>query len=202
MNKLKFAGLVASLAVLGGCATTEEISDTDPGIMERPVDIVVPDTPPKEVIEIAEKNTVPTWFIDMPQDTEKEIYGAGAGLSVDLQFSLDKAMHQAKVILGDKLDNRVSSELKTYISDNSSIGVDNTISETQKVSKSGYKNVDVSKYSVIEKAVYSENQKFRTYVLLKVDPSNRRDHETTPIVINQAEIDKARESARASMDNL
>lgn len=156
----------------------------------------------KEMIEIVQAEraeSIPDWYINTPEDREDLIFGSGTGLSSDLQFSMDKALHQAKVVLGDKINNTVSAEIKTYVADNSATGTGLVVEETQKVSKSGYKDVDVSEYDVIEKAVTLEGISFRTYVLLKVDPSGRKN--STPVV-NQSDIEAAQAKARESLDNL
>lgn len=201
MNKLKFAGLVASLAVLGGCANFNQQPDpNDEGIMIVPDKIELSDLPP--TLQLPEN--IPDWYINLPRDTEEKIYGSGAGLSSDLQFSMDKAMHQAKIVLGDKLSSNVSAEIKTYMADNSSIGQGVTVEETQRVSKSGFRNIDVSSYQIVNKYVYRERNKFRSFILLGLDITNKDDRvstdSVTPVDINA--INAAREDARNTLDNL
>ena len=152
-----------------------------------------------EIIQAEKASEIPEWYVDLPKDEENSIHGAGTGLSSDLQFSMDKAMHQAKVTLGDKINNKVSMEMKTYIADNSATGFGMAVEETQKVSKSGFKGVDVSEYVVIDKAVRLEGMSYRTYVLLAVDPSGRKN---TQPQVSQADIDKAQQSARESLNAL
>lgn len=110
-------------------------------------------------------NTVPVWYLETPTDTKQVIYAASTGLSSDMQFSLDKALHDGKVILGDKLDTSVSSTLTRTVGDKGS-EADMT---TEKVSKSSFENVDVSKYVIENKLILREGREFRTYVLLKLD---------------------------------
>ena len=156
----------------------------------------------KEMIDIAQAEraeSIPAWYVDLPEDQEDQIFGAGTGLSSDLQFSMDKAMHQAKVTLGDKINNAVSAEFKTYMADNSAIGTGMAVEETQKVSKSGFKNVDVSEYYVIDKAVTLEGMSFRTYVLLGVDPGGRKN---TQPVVQTDDIEAAQQKAREALSNL
>lgn len=204
MNKLILAGLVSSLALLGGCSSnpfSKEQSRVD--LMEQPDDIVVPDTPPKPVVQLPEN--IPEWYISLPEDSREKIYGSGAGLSSDLQFSIDKAMHQAKIVLGDKISSTVSAELKTYMTDNSSVSRGVTLEETQRVSKSGFKNIDVSAYEIVNKHVYRDNDKFRSFILLGLDITNKderkqNDHVTTPVDIEA--VRQAQDAARSSMDNL
>jgi hypothetical protein len=189
--------LASALVALGGCSSfgdkSEGVALMDEKVVE-PIDtpVVVEDT-----VTIKKEDQVPAWFLDLPDDTEVSLYGAGSGLSMDLQFSMDKAMHQAKLILGDKLSNKVSMEIQSYISDTSRAGA--TIEDTKKVSKSGYKNVDVSAYKVIEKAVFKERSRFRTYVLLEIDPSDRPivADSTTPV-----EIEGIRAESQEALNNL
>jgi len=202
MNNLKFAGLVASLAVLGGCQLTQEVAQDDPGIMVVPDAIEVTDKPP---VETNLPDNIPDWYINLPRDTEEKIYGSGAGLSSDLQFSMDKAMHQAKIVLGDKISTKVSAEIKTYMADNSSVGNGITVEETQRVSKSGFKDIDVSSYEIINKTVYQERNKFRSFILLSLDILNKEerkaaDHVTSPVTVDV--IQKAQDEARESMNSL
>ena len=146
------------------------------------------------------EDMIPNWYINVPSDGEEKIYGSGSGLSSDLQFSIDKAVHQAKVVLGDKISNEVSAELKTYMSDNSQIGNGVTVEETQKVSKSGFKNVDISKYDITNKEVYKEDDKFRTYILLEIDPRGRKSSKA--IVVKQSDIDDAQAESRKALGKL
>lgn len=206
MNKLILAGLVSSLALLGGCSSnpfTKEQSQVD--LMEQPDDIVVPDKPPvPEVVQELPDN-IPDWYINLPRDSEEKIYGSGAGISSDLQFSIDKAMHQAKIVLGDKIQTNVSAEMKTYMADNTSIGGGVTVEETQRVSKSGFKDIDVSAYEILKKSVYQERKKFRSFILLSLDITDKEDriqsdHVTTPVDVET--IKRAQEEARQSMNEL
>ena len=205
MNNLKFAGLITSLAVLGGCQLTQEVAQDDPGIMVIPDAVEVVDTPPVPEVKNNLPDGIPDWYINLPRDTEEKIYGSGAGLSSDLQFSMDKAMHQAKIVLGDKISTKVSAEIKTYMADNSSVGNGITVEETQRVSKSGFKDIDVSSYEIINKSVYQERNKFRAFILLSLDILNKEerkaaDHTTTPVDMNV--IQKAQDEARESMNSL
>jgi hypothetical protein len=201
MNKLKFAGLIASLAVLGGCSNFNQQPDpNDEGIMVVPDKIELSDAPPTVQLP----DDIPEWYINLPRDNEEKIYGSGAGLSSDLQFSIDKAMHQAKIVLGDKISSNVSAEIKTYMADNSSIGQGVTVEETQRVSKSGFRNIDVSSYEIVNKYVYRERNKFRSFILLSLDITNKDDRVntdiTTPVDINA--INRAQDEARETLSNL
>ena len=196
MNKVMFAGLVSSLALLGGCSSMQ-IDKNDSGIMVEEGMTEIVDSPGRS-------DSIPNWYIDLPNDSSDRIYGSGSGLSSDLQFSLDKALHQAKIVLGDKMSNTVSSEIKTYMSDNSSVGSGITVEETQRVSKSGFKDVDISKYNIENKEVFKEDTKFRAYILLSLDPRGRnekpQDNVATPVEIEA--IKQAQDNARATLNDL
>ena len=197
MNPLKFAGLAISLAFLGGCSSIQQNENAGVEIMEVNQEEVV-DTPPVVVRE----DNIPDWYLNLPEDTDQAIFGSGTGLSSDLQFSIDKALHQAKIVLGDKLSNTVSSEIKTYMTDNTAMGT-LVVEETQRVSKSGFKNVDISKYKVLNKDVVKEMDRYRSFILLTINPADRKvatEDSIQPVDIQI--IESAQQSARQSMENL
>jgi hypothetical protein len=140
------------------------------------------------------KDEFPSWYLEVHQDTDGIVYGVGTGLSDDMQFSLDKAMHEAKIVIADKLSAKTSYELKRFISDNSTGRNGSTIQKSQKVSKSSFKDIDVSHYTVMKKEIMKEDGEFRSYVLIKLDANNRNN-----VVVITPEDDAA---AQAAMDNL
>jgi len=160
---------LSAVAVLSGCSSMQ-MDDNDEGIMERPPEVV--DTPPKEDVVVGNK-TVPNWFLNMPEDSEVRIYGVGTGLSDDMQFALEKAVHAAKVNLADKLASKSSAEVKAFISDNGKGGQGVTTRKTTKVSKSGFENIDVSRYVIEHQFITDERRYFRAYVQLSIDPTDR-----------------------------
>jgi len=112
---------------------------------------------------------------------------------------MDKAMHEAKVTLGDKVGTLVSSETKKYIGDNAAGALSRTTQKTERVSKSGFKNVNVSNYIVQNKAIFTEGSNYRTYVLLSLNIEGAPEPE--PEVTNDfTEADNSR--ADAALDKL
>jgi len=153
-----------------------------------------------KIVQSEKAESIPKWYVNTPKDEKDAIFGSGTGLSSDLQFSMDKAMHQAKVVLGDKISNTVSMEFKSFTADNSSGGLGGiAVEETEKVSKSGYSKIDVSEYDVVDKAVTMEGMSFRTYVLIKVNPKGRKNQ---TVKVDQAAIDKVRNKARVTLEKL
>jgi hypothetical protein len=188
MNKALVA--LCAVGVLTGCSSNP-LSDNDPGIMERPPEVV--DTPPEQTTVEVGNRTVPVWFLELPEDSETRIYGVGTGLSDDMQFAFEKAIHSAKVNLADKIAAKSSSELKAFVSDNGKGGQGVTTRKTTKVSKSGFADIDVSRYVIEHRAVNEERRYFRAYVQLSLDPNDRYHGEVVNTYNPQDEViaDKA-----------
>lgn len=140
------------------------------------------------------RDEFPSWYLEVQNDSNGIIHGVGTGLSDDMQFALDKAMHEAKIVIADKMAAKTSYELKRFISDNAAGRSGATIEKSQKISKSSFKDVDVSNYSVLKKEVMKEDGRFRAYVLLSLDANDR-----TNIMVITPEDEAA---AQAAMDSL
>lgn len=194
MKKVIFA--LGAVGILSGCSSTE-IDENHSGIMKvEPMAQIINESSELEKIDVGNLE-VPEWFLSVPEDTETKIYAVGTGFSDDLQFSFDKAIHEAKVSLGDKIASKSSSELKTYIADNGRGGQGQTTRKAERVSKSGFKNVDVSKYVVEHRAVSEDRRMFRTYVQVSINPQNRFVDDQINVYNPQDEI-----IAREAMDSL
>ena len=116
---------------------------------------------------------VPSWFLSVPEDTQDSIYAVGTGHSDDMQFSIDKAMHEAKVGLADKIAARTTAEVKTYVTDSGKGGQSLSTRKSTKLAKSGYQNVDVSDYVVEHRMVIMDGSFYRTFIQMSIDPSDR-----------------------------
>ena len=204
MKRVLF-GLGAT-ALLAGCSSTP-MNDTSVGIMEEykeaieasqvDADAPISDT----IVDITRgaNRSVPSWFLTPPQDSEERIYAVGTGLADDMQFSLDKAIHSAKTVLGDKMVNSASSKVQSYIEDNAKGALGATTKNTIKVSQSGYKGADVSKYKIEKTGVFMDRRDFRVYVLLSLNPQNR-DHGGEEVMNTFSVDDKVK--IEAALDNL
>lgn len=196
---------VGALGLLAGCSSTP-MDDTNTGIMEEYKDAVAEqvkaDAPIQDTIVSIDRGvngSVPSWFLVPPEDSEERIYAVGTGLADDMQFSMDKAVHSAKTLLGDKMTNSASSKVQSYIEDNAKGALGATTKSTVKVSKSGYKDADVSKYKIEKTGVFMDRRDYRVYVLLSLNPQNR-DHGGREVVNTFAVEDK--EKVQAAMDDL
>lgn len=137
---------------------------------------------------------VPSWFLTVPEDTSDSIYAVGTGYSDDLQFSIDKAMHEAKVGLADKISARTTAEVKTYTTDSAKGGQGVSASKATKLAKSGFSNVDVSDYVVKHRMVIMDGSYYRTFIQMSVDPTNRDQQVSSFSNNDESEADKALEN--------
>jgi|TARA_R100000027_G_scaffold47221_1_gene36019 hypothetical protein len=113
------------------------------------------------------KTVAPKWFQKYPADDKGMIYAVATGLSEDMQLSVDKAMHDAKVELADKMYHKINADFKRFITDSGNITSGNTVQETTKISQNVIAQVMVSGYKVINKQIINIDGQFRTFVLLE-----------------------------------
>ena len=111
---------------------------------------------------------VPDWFFDYPKDDEW-VYGVATGYSEDMQFAIDKGIHDAKVMIADKLQNYINGDFKRYIEDNGSVVSGNTVQSTTKITQAVIDELNIGGYIVVNKVVVNEGQNYRSFVLIKFD---------------------------------
>ena len=56
-------------------------------------------------------DNIPDWFKKQPDDNGN-IFSAGTSVTPDLQFSIDAAVLNAKVVLADRINSRLRSQAK------------------------------------------------------------------------------------------
>jgi hypothetical protein len=160
-------------------------------------EVLEPDT--HVIRQIKKESIVPKWYLDYPTDTTAKVFASATAKSDDMQFSMDKALHDAKVIVGDKLSTTVGAEFKHYIADNGAGDLGTSVQESEHVSKSGFTNVNVSGYVVENKAVFRESNHYRSYVLISLDKGNREE----PVaIINNNFTKEDHSKAQSAFDNL
>ena len=161
---------VGTLLLLGGCSSTEQFAKDDPGIMSEIAEA-------QEVIDkpdlVSNIQGIPSWVLNPPEEDGSLIFAVGTGVSDDMQFSFDKALHSAKITLADKMVSKSSAEIKAYVSDNAKGSRSAATQKTTKISESGFKQVDVSKYQIEKQYVTLNGRDFRSFVMISLDPSNR-----------------------------
>ena len=128
---------------------------------------------------------VPKWFFDYPKDTDENVYAVATGQSDDMQFAIDKAMHDAKVSVADKLQNYINGDFKRIITDSGSVINGNTSQKTTKITQSIIDELPLGGYVVENKIVLNESNGYRAFVLITFDVSDW----TPPVKITQIDQD-------------
>ena len=128
---------------------------------------------------------VPKWFFDYPKDTDENVYAVATGQSDDMQFAIDKAMHDAKVSIADKLQNYVNGDFTRVITDSGSVINGNTSQKTTKITQSIIDELPLGGYVVENKIVLNESNGYRAFVLITFDVSDW----TPPVKITQVDQD-------------
>jgi hypothetical protein len=110
-------------------------------------------------------DTTPDWYMKPPVEKET-VFSVGVATSPDLQLSVDKAIMSAKRTLADRLEGRLSSLMKSYITELGQGDNPAVVAEIEQVTKSVLADVNVAGYEVNKKEIRQYGTQFRTYVLL------------------------------------
>jgi hypothetical protein len=171
----------AALLALGACSNT----NVDTASIAPPTVADVASYEYKSNVVKDNVDVIPKWFTEMPSD-DKAIYAVGTSVTPDLQLSVDMATMSAKTTLADRINGRVSSQAKSFIS---KIGSDETdtavLSEVEKVTKNLIADVDVAGYKVSESKIVSSGTQYRAFILLEYS-----DIEAQKILLNRLRKDR------------
>lgn len=128
---------------------------------------------------------VPSWYTKMPVKDDA-IYAVGTANTPDLQLSNDIAILSAKTTLADRINGRVNSITKSFITKVGSTDADASVmNEIQTATKNIISDVDVAGYNVQESKVVSNGTQYRVYVLLEYSDENAQK-----ILLNRLKKDK------------
>jgi hypothetical protein len=148
------------LAILmSGCTTTK------PGSPEA---FLEKQEEKREMRKEMVKDTIdelPEWFMDVPK-SDNAIHSVGSGTSPDLQLAIDKSILHAKRTLADRIEGRLSSQVKEYITETGKEVAPPALKDTERVTKNIMREVNVAGYSVKEMEIKPHHTFFRVYVLL------------------------------------
>ena len=108
---------------------------------------------------------LPDWFVDLPEE-DNAIHSVGSGTSPDLQLAIDKSILHAKRTLADRIEGKLSSQVKEYITETGKGVAPPTLTDTERVTKNIMREVNVAGYSVKEMEIKPHQTFFRVYVLL------------------------------------
>jgi hypothetical protein len=143
------------LVALASCAGNKETMIAD-------------NTAEGQIAEVQRTNDiVPGWFVEQ-EEKEGSIFSTGTGAAPDIQLSVDIAILNAKTVLADRLNGKLSSMTKNFISkvgqSDRDIGV---IEELEKTTRNLIAEIDVSGYKVSKMELKPVGTQFRTFVQLE-----------------------------------
>ena len=166
-NKLALLGCVSMIA-LSGCQTTQD--SAMPGTTEQ-VNVTYEYKRDRVQEQI---DNIPDWFKKQPDD-ETNIFSSGTAVTPDLQFSIDAAVLNAKVILADRINSRMRSQAKQFKAKVGSGYLDAAvISEFERAVKNITADTDVSGYHMSEVEIVPHGTQYRAFVLLEYSDAEAR----------------------------
>lgn len=174
MNKITTISSMVALAIgLGACQSGKNDISLQPVVAYKSEQVS------KQITNI------PDWYLNMPTD-EEAIYSSGSAKAPDLQLAVDIAIMNAKTVLADRINGKLSSMTKTFIAKIGSSDLDTSVlSEIEKVSKNVVAEVDVAGYSVTKSDVTQDGTQYRAYVLLEYS-----NEEAIKIMMNRMRKDR------------
>ena len=128
---------------------------------------------------------IPSWYNEMPEK-KGSIFTVGSATAPDLQFAVDVATINAKVVLADRINGKLKSMTKSWMAKLGQTDIDATVMmEIEKVSKNIIANVDVAGYSPVKVDVFPAGTQYRAFVLLEYS-----DKEAAKIIYNRMRKDR------------
>ena len=174
MNTKLMASVSALALVLSACASQE------PKPMAETPEVIYKTAKVKAAVSI-----VPDWYNEMPEK-KGSIFTVGAAVAPDLQFAVDIATMNAKVVLADRINGKLKSLTKSWMAKIGQTDVDASVmTEIEKVTKNVIANVDVSGYNPTKVDVFPSGTQYRAFVLLEYS-----DKEAAKIIFNRMRKDR------------
>lgn len=165
--------MIALAIGLGACQTNKD------NISLQPVVAYKTEQVSKQITNI------PEWYMNMPTD-EEAIYSSGTARAPDMQLAVDIAIMNAKTVLADRINGKLSSMTKTFVAKIGSSDLDTSVlSEIEKVSKNIVAEVDVAGYKVDKSDITQDGTQYRAYVLLEYS-----NEEAIKIMMNRMRKDR------------
>ena len=130
-------------------------------------------------------SVIPSWYNEMPEK-KGSIFTVGSATAPDLQFAVDVATINAKVVLADRINGKLKSMTKSWMAKLGQTDIDATVMmEIEKVSKNIIANVDVAGYSPVKVDVFPAGTQYRAFVLLEYS-----DKEAAKVIFNRLRKDR------------
>jgi hypothetical protein len=154
------------MLLLGACSTDS--------VLEERANLITGDKQEKieETVDVT-----PDWFVDLPKEPEA-VYSVGTAISGDMQFSMDKAILNAKVALADRINGKLSASQKSFMAETrrpSGAGSLGTLVENEKVAKNIIAEIAVNGYNIHKSKIVEEGTYYRTFVLLEFPIGDAND---------------------------
>jgi sulfate adenylyltransferase subunit 1 (EFTu-like GTPase family) len=174
MNTKLMASVSTLALVLNACASQE------PKPMAETPEIIYKTAKVNAAVSI-----IPSWYNEMPEK-KGSIFTVGSATAPDLQFAVDVATINAKVVLADRINGKLKSMTKSWMAKLGQTDVDATVMmEIEKVSKNVIANVDVAGYNPVKVDVFPAGTQYRAFVLLEYS-----DKEAAKIIFNRLRKDR------------
>ena len=172
------AKLMASVSVLaltlGACSASQPKSVVD-----------TPEIRYKTAKVNAAVSVVPDWYKKMPEK-KGSIFTTGSATAPDLQFAVDIATLNAKVVLADRINGKLKAMTKSWMAKFGNSDLDASVmTEIEKVAKNVIANVDVAGYNPVEVDVFPAGTQYRAFVLLEYS-----DKEAAKVILNRMRKDR------------
>jgi len=168
--------MFGAIVALGACSSSPDkvtALSSPPQTYEDKVQVV------EQQVEI-----IPEWYLTPPKQ-DNSIFATGTSAAPDLQLAMDIAVLSAKTTLADRINGRVRSQTKSFIS---RIGTDvdaAVLQEVEKATKNIIADVDVAGYRVEKSTVVVNGNQYRAYVMLEYS-----DSEANKILMNRLRKDR------------
>ena len=174
MNKsITISSMIALAIGLGACQTNKDSISLQPVVAYKTEQVS------KQITNI------PEWYMNIPTD-EEAIYSSGTAKAPDMQLAVDIAIMNAKSVLADRINGKLSSMTKTFVAKIGSSDLDTSVlSEIEKVSKNIVAEVDVAGYKVDKSNITQDGTQYRAYVLLEYS-----NEEAIKIMMNRMRKDR------------
>ena len=115
MNKITTISSMVALAIgLGACQSGKNDISLQPVVAYKSEQVS------KQITNI------PDWYLNMPTD-EEAIYSSGSAKAPDLQLAVDIAIMNAKTVLADRINGKLSSMTKSFIAKIGSSDLDTSV---------------------------------------------------------------------------
>lgn len=143
--KLKLLAVAVTLGTLSACGTVSK------------------DRTKYTTISSVQEIQAPDWFNRPPVSTKDQLYVTGTSSSVNYGSSRQKALLDAQVMLGDKVNGEMNALVQQFQNDVGSSFITNTTTNVKKL----IAETDLTGYSIEQLTTIRVGNEYQTFVLLR-----------------------------------